>query len=117
MEEEEVDSAGFNSFNNDGSFMERFKKMQEEKKPSEAAPKPGKPILPPLRKAKPLLKKKNPFVKPPRSVKLAEVKKGPGDGNGQTESTKKETASQSNMEQGEGSFLTEPKLRVLVIEQ
>lgn len=65
------DPQGFNTFNNDGSFFEKFKKMQEEKKPEPpptTIPKPAPAPL--LRKAKPMImkmsgiKKKVPLVKP-----------------------------------------------------
>lgn len=61
-----ADDSGFNTFNNDGSFMESFMKMQEGKKP-ESSPKP-KP-LPPVRK--PVLMKVSKIKKAPVLVKPA----------------------------------------------
>lgn len=65
-----MDSGGFNNFNNDGSFMENFRKLQQEKK-SESAPesKPKPKPLPPIRK--PLVMKMAKLKKPPVLVKPA----------------------------------------------
>ena len=82
---EEKDDSGFNNFNNDGSFMESFMKLQEEKKKSESTGGIGaKPKLPPLMTRKPLLMSKKPLlalkkrapksklIKPGKPVKLAD---------------------------------------------
>ena len=68
-------SSGFNTFNDDGSFMEKFMKMQEEKK-SEAAAAPPKPKLPPLMSRKPLKMKVSKLKKPPVLVKRTAVPEG-----------------------------------------
>ena len=59
----------FNTFNNDGSFLERFKKLQKEKLELERSSKPvTPPAAPPLKKFKPIvmktsaMKKKLPIV-------------------------------------------------------
>lgn len=58
--------AGVNSFNNDGSFMEKFLKMQQEKE-VESPVKPKVAKLPPIRK--PLIMKMAKLKKPPVLVK------------------------------------------------
>lgn len=65
-----MDESGFNTFNNDGSFMEKFIKMQEEKKKEqESSPAPPKPAVPSLVKRKPLLMKMRGVKKAPTLVK------------------------------------------------
>ncbi len=64
---------GLNSFSNDGSFMDRFKKLQEEKEKSSL---PIEEKIPPVKKVKPVVmkisslkKKKNPFLAQPIGTK------------------------------------------------
>ena len=74
------DGSGFNNFSNDGSFIERFRKMQEEKKKLEVdsdvpPPKKAKPIV---MKLSSLKKKKNPFLAEPIGTKNKAFSKGAG---------------------------------------
>lgn len=77
-----MDDSGFNTFSNDGSFMENFVKMQEEKKKEEEskqAPAPPKPLFPSLVKKKPLVMKMRGFKKTPtllKSVKTVSALEG-----------------------------------------
>ena len=73
---EDSPQPGFNNFSNDGSFLESFMKLQQEKKPESASEsKPKAKPLPPIRK--PLImkmgKKKPPvLVKPKATVAVLE---------------------------------------------
>ena len=74
---------GFNSFSNDGSFFERFKKLQEEKQ-SEVPPTTVADTAPPLKKSKPIVmklssvKKKNPFLAKPIGTRDKAFSQGKG---------------------------------------
>jgi hypothetical protein len=70
-EDQDRESSGINNFSNDGSFMESFMKLQQEKKPEVKVK--AKP-LPPIRK--PLIMKMGKRKKPPllaKSVKTVAV--------------------------------------------
>lgn len=71
------DNLGFNSFSNDGSFFEMFRKHQEEKKKPEGPSTAPENVIQPLKTAKPVVmklsslkKKKNPFLAQPVGTKI-----------------------------------------------
>jgi len=73
------DNSVYNNFSSDGSFMEKFRQMQEKKKSeADSAAPPPKKAKPVVMKLSSLKKKKNPFLAEPIRTKNKAFSKGEG---------------------------------------